>query len=140
MVNRSPNVTGIRSKISQENSDPAQPGNDCGADLGGGAERQCRRGLPTREHRADVVLSLEAEVQGGWNSEPPEHEARSQGEGLRKRETRTRSVSPEGGTVRIIDRTTASEKKREFGLIGDLRGRHLSAPVRAATILSLSLI
>lgn len=39
-----------------------------------------------------------------------------------------------GGTVRVFDRTTASEKKREFGLIGDLRGRHLSASVRAEVL------
>ncbi len=33
--------------------------------------------------------------------------------------------------MRICDRATAIEKKREQGLIGDLRGRRLSAPVRS---------
>jgi transposase InsO family protein len=32
--------------------------------------------------------------------------------------------------VRIFDRAAAFEKKRELGLTGDLRGRHLPAPVR----------
>lgn len=32
--------------------------------------------------------------------------------------------------MRVIDRTAASEKKRELGLVGDLRGRHLSAEIR----------
>src|SRR4051794_35877837 len=98
MVNRSPNVTRIRSKTNQENSYPAQSRDDRGADLGSGTEGQRRRGLPTGEHRADFVLPLEAEVQGGWDPEPSGHEARSKGEGLRKREARTRSDTPEGGT------------------------------------------
>jgi len=134
MVNRSSNVTGIRSKISQENPNPAQPRNDCGADLGSREKGQRRRDLPPGEHRADLVLPLEAEVQGGWDSGPVGHEARPQGEGLRQREARTRSDAPEGGAVRVVDRTTAAEKKRELGLIGDLRGRHLSGSVRGEVL------
>lgn len=134
MLNRSPNVTGIRSQTSQENPHSPQSGNDRGTHLGGREKRQCSRDLQTGEHRADAILSLEAEVQGRWNSKPPEHEARPEGEGLRKGKTRTRSDTPEGGTLRIVDRTTASEKKREFGLVGDLRGRHLSAAVRAEVL------
>jgi putative transposase len=37
--------------------------------------------------------------------------------------------------VRVCDRTAAAEKKRELGLIGDLRGRHLPAPIRAEILL-----
>ena len=33
--------------------------------------------------------------------------------------------------MRVVDRASAAEKKRELGLTGDLRGRHLSAEVRA---------
>jgi len=33
--------------------------------------------------------------------------------------------------VRVSDRTSAAEKKRELGLTGDLRGRHLTVEVRA---------
>lgn len=34
--------------------------------------------------------------------------------------------------MRVFDRTSPVEKKRELGLSGDLRGRHLSAPLREA--------
>jgi putative transposase len=36
--------------------------------------------------------------------------------------------------VRVFDRVAASEKKRELGLTGDLRGRHLSATLRTALL------
>ena len=134
MVNRSPNDPSIRSKTDQENPYPAQSRNDCGADLGIRKKGQRRRGLPTGEHSADVVLSLEAEVQGGWDSEPPGNEARPKGEGSREREARTGGDTPEGSTLRVFDRTAAAKKKRELGLIGDLRGRHLSTLVRAEVL------
>lgn len=39
--------------------------------------------------------------------------------------------------MRVVDRTPAAEKKRELGLSGDLRGRHLAAPLRAALLASI---
>ena len=39
--------------------------------------------------------------------------------------------------MRVVDRAVAAEKKRELGLSGDLRGRHLAAPIRAALLGSI---
>ena len=39
--------------------------------------------------------------------------------------------------MRIVDRTPASEKKRELGLDGDLRGRHLSKKIRDALLMEI---
>jgi hypothetical protein len=36
--------------------------------------------------------------------------------------------------VRVVDRTSVAEKKRQLGLSGDLRGRHLSAALRQALL------
>ena len=82
-------------------------------------------------HRTDAVLPVETEVQGGWDSKPSVDEAWPENCGSREEKTGARERTPDGGALRIIDRTSAAEKKREFGLVGDLRGRHLSAPIRA---------
>lgn len=39
--------------------------------------------------------------------------------------------------MRVVDRATALEKKRELGLSGDLRGRHLAAPLRGVLLESI---
>jgi putative transposase len=130
MVNRSPNVTGIRSKTSQENPNPPQSRDDCRVDLGGVTQGQCCRSLPSREHCTDSFLSLEAKVQGGRHSRTPSVEEREEGKGSRQGTTGERECSSVSGSMRVLNRTTPTKKKRELGLVGDLRGRHLSADVR----------
>src|SRR3989338_6797631 len=134
MIKGSQNVAVHRSPSHQENPCPAQSRDDRGTDLGGREEGERRRGLPAGgggEGCADLVLPLEAEVQGRRDPEPSGDEEGAEGKGSREEEARTRGLAPDGGPLRIIDRATAAEKKRGLGLTGDLRGRHLPAAIRA---------
>lgn len=130
MIKGSQNVRYERSQFNQKDPCQAQSGDDRGTHSRGRAQEQCRRDLQTGGHRPDVVLSMEDEVQGRWHSEPPGDEEGSEGEGPRKNQTRTRSSSTYDGSLRVIDRASAAQKKRELGLSGDLRGRHLPAKIR----------
>lgn len=138
MLNRSHHVRRSEANHRETDSHPAKPRNDCGADLGGGAQKQRRRGLPPGKYYPDVVLSLEAEIQGSRNTWTEGDETRAEDEGRGERKPRPRECETEGGTLRIFDRATAIKKKRELGLHGSLKNRHLSREIRAALLLSIN--
>jgi putative transposase len=61
-------------------------------------------------------------------------EEQRRGEG----KTTTRSRAAKRRTAGIDNGTSLAEKKRELGLVGDLRGRHLSAALRAELLSAIS--
>ena len=131
MIKRSHHVAVNRSTTHETNQNPPVAGDDCRDHLGGREEGQCRGNLPPRGYRPDVVLPLEAKIQGSRHSGAQDDEARTEDAGSRERKSRTRERQIEAGVLRGIDRTSVAEKKRELRLDGSLIGRHLSHKIRS---------
>jgi hypothetical protein len=130
MIKGSRYVRSQRIKSRQETGSK-KPRGHCSINLGGGAKGQYGRDLPPRGNSTHAVLQLEAEVQRGRNQLPALDEARSKSKRPRKISTGSRGKKTKVGTRRVVDRAPPSEKKRELGLHGDLRGRHLPHDIRA---------
>ena len=133
MVKRSRNV-GIKRVQSCKKANQEKPGDDRAVDLGGREAGQYGGDLPSGEHPAHPVLRVEEKVQGGWDQRAHFHEARPKNKGPRKNAARSRKQEIKISACRVVNRASAPEKKRELGLHGDLRGRHLSHALRAALL------
>jgi len=136
MIKRSHNVRSKRVKSRQE-TNSKKPGNDRAASLGSRAPGQHGGDLPPGEYPTNPVLRMEKEVQGGGNHCAHVHETGAQGKRSRKVSARSRKQKIKVGACGIVNRTPATEKKREFGLHGDLRGRHLAHDVRSALLMEI---
>lgn len=138
MVKRSQDVTVKRSKSSKTYARAAQPGDDRGVHLGGREKGQRRRSVSTGRDQPESILPLAPEVQRGWRSGVEEHEAREtacdrSGDGRNDK----REPAAQGHIGRSFDRASASEKKRELGLHGPLKGRHLAKEVREEILVQI---
>lgn len=117
---------------SQENTCPSQSRYDCQVDSRNREERQHCRCLPTGKHLTQSLLSLEDKVLRGRRSRPQGHETWPQGQGPGKDSHGTRNTAFEERAVRVFDRIATAEKKRELGLHGSLKKRHLPTTTRSA--------
>lgn len=129
MVKRSPYE---HKRPTKKTTSQTQPGDDRRAHLRSGTQRQQRRDLPSRRHFAKPVLSLEAKVQGSRHKRVKTDEKRSEGQGPGKDRVRGRKQTSKSGSLRSLNRTSLSEKKRALGLYGSLKGRHLNIEQRTA--------
>ncbi len=130
MIKRSYDVRRSKTHNDEKNPNPQSPRKDRRTDLGGGAAGEYSGDLSAGEYCADALLPLEAEVQGGGDRRAAIVEARTQEPGPGKREFGARECAVAGGVVRVIDRTHVAEKKRELGLHGSLKNRHLPHEIR----------
>ena len=137
MIKRSLNVKRSTTDHNKENPSTSEPRNDRGADLGSRAQEQRGRSLPSRKYLANVVLSLEAEVQGSGHSGIEVDETGPKDEGPREGKLNSRECETFSGTLRVVDRVAASKKKRELGLYGSLKNRHLPHDIRNALLQSI---
>ena len=126
MVKRSHHESG------KEEADSPESRSDCGIDFGSGENRQCRRGLSSRRDQSGAILSLEGSLQERCDRR---HQVDDSSRSKKRREPRgdrksTRDREIEDSPHRELNRATVTEKKRELGLHGNLKGRHLSKPIR----------
>ena len=137
MLHESRNAKTSRSKKTK-NSSPTP--NDRRANFGGREKSKPSGNLSKRKYSAKSVFSLEDKIQGSRNRRAEgsktrkKTQKRSQGGELGKR-TRTSEIS----IRRSKRRATTAEKKREFGLHGDLGGQHLAKEKRDALIVEIKL-
>jgi putative transposase len=115
-------------------------GNGGGVNFGSRKKGQCGGDLPSGRNHADAVLPLAHQVQGSGNTGAKGNQKRPQkrdrptagGIGARVREA-------EDSLLGRVDRASVGEKKRELGLHGELRGRHLSKPARDELLKAIEL-
>jgi len=115
----------------QETSKAPKPRDDRTVDPGGGADGQCGRSVPPRRDQPRSVLSLERSLQGRGNRRARDKWSGSRGR-RRSGDSRVKATkrTTEDRALRVLDRASVAQKKRQLGLHGDLRGRHLSKPIR----------
>ena len=130
MIKRSQYDTRCTANGCGEKTQCSQHGGDFPTDLGGREERQYGRDLSAREHSAVDVLSLESTAEGGRDRGAQINEKGAQGTGSGEGAAQARSGAFNECSVRDDNRTAITEKKRELGLFGNLRGRHLPSGVR----------
>ncbi len=130
MVKRSHHVTRSTTHNGKEKIPTPQPRNDCAVNFGGGAERKFGGDLPQRGYCPSDVLSVAAEAQGGLHCGIKAHQARAKSQGSGEGTAAERNSPTKECVTRIHNGASLAEKKRELGLIGDLKGRHLSAALR----------
>ena len=137
MLKRSSHAETSRSK---KTKNPSSTRSNRGADYGSGTESKPSGNLSQRKYSAESIFPLEDKVQ------------RSRSRGTQKFKTRQEAahrpeISPPGKGTRASEvslrrskyRITVAEKKREFGLHGDLGGRHLSKAKREELITEIKL-
>lgn len=137
MLRRSDYVRVKRVK-SCEKANSQKPRNDRTAGFGGRAQGQYGGDLSPREYPADSVLRLEKKIQRRRDQCAHVDETWPKNKRSRKVATRSRKQKIKVSARRIVNRTPIAEKKRELGLYGDLRGRHLSHDVRVALLAEIS--
>ena len=135
MIEWSCNAKASRSK---KTKNPSPTPDDRRVDHGGRAQPEPSGNLSKRKHSATIVFPLEKQIQGSRSGRPKELKAGPQTK-IRSKDdvSGTRACSGEVGVRRSECGTPASEKKREFGLYGELVGRHLSKPQRDALIVEI---
>jgi putative transposase len=116
----------------EENPFQAQPREDRGTDSGSRAQGQQCRDLSARRHQSTAILSLEIESERGHDPGPQRDETRqkAQGKQCRARIADRRSRQAPCDALRSDNRIDLAQKKRELGLQGPLKGRHLSLELR----------
>ena len=119
----------------QKKTNSPPTGNDRGVNFGGRAEPKPSSDLSKGKYSAAIVFEVENKDQGSGRRGVKEHEARPETEVRSKgREARAGTGTSEIGVCRSKRGTSVAEKKREFGLHGDLSGRHLAKSKRDALI------
>lgn len=135
MLKRSSHAKPSRSK--KKTNSPTRR-NDRRVDLRGRAQSEPGSDLQTREYPAAVVLEMEEQVQGSGSPGLKADEARPETEERPESgKARARASVSEVGISRSERGTIATQKKREFGLHGDLAGRHLPKAQRDALIVEI---
>lgn len=121
-------------RIPKEEADSPESRDDRRANFAGRADRKSVGDMPDRGHQSGDVFALEIEVQGsrGRGIEKPEKGSKAEGCKVGSLQARERAI--EVSTLRGVNRATALKKKRELGLHGDLRNRHLSSEIRKALL------
>ena len=114
----------------KEAPDSQEPGNDRRIDPRSREDQEGRRYMQTRGNQPSAVCQVAEQVQGSRHCCDARDETRSEGQesGARRRATRKQAI--DDGPMRGIDRAAALKKKRELGLHGNLKGRHLSFELR----------
>lgn len=77
---------------------------------------------------------MATETQGGRDCGPESDQARPEGKGSGEGTNGERNLPPKRCTVGIDDGASLTEKKRELGLTGNLKGRHLAAALRSGLL------
>ena len=137
MIKRSPNGTDDRSTARQENPRLTQPRDARRVNSGGRKKGQCSGDLPPRGDRSKPVLPLANEVQGGWHRRDQGDEARPEVQRPWQGSLGERESATECRSLRSGDRASVAKKKRELGLDGDLRGRHLPLSTRTELLVAI---
>lgn len=135
MLKRSSHAKPSRSK-KETNSQTRR--NDRGVDLRSRTQSEPSSDLQTREYPAAAILEMEEQVQGSGSSGFKADETRSEAKERSKScNARTRTRDGEVGICGSECGTAVTQKKREFGLHGDLGGRHLSKAHRDVLIVEI---
>jgi len=126
MVERSHHDTG------KEDTHASQSRGDCGVDFGSGADWKYGGGLSSGRDQSGAILPLEGAVQerGHRGDQDIDSSGGKKHCGSRGERGSEGKLKTEGGAHRELDRAAVAEKKRELGLYGDLRGRHLPRDLR----------
>lgn len=138
MIKRSHNDPRNTADIRNEEAPAPQPGDGRPVDLGSGTRGQHCGDLPSREHHAVAVLPVAAAPQRSRNRGSEGRKARSEGPGSGEGKTPASSSAAQKRAGRIDDGTALAEKKRQLGLVGDLKGRHLSAALRGELLAAIA--
>lgn len=110
----------------QETPQAAITGTDKPADTRSRAAAKCSRNLPARRNSPSTVLSVEKQIQGSGNlrvkgdKTRAEEKSRPREAGNAERDQRTKR-----GSLPEYYRIKLTEKKRELGLEGNLKGKRL---------------
>lgn len=120
--------------IPEEEADSPESRDDRRAYFAGREDRQSCGDLQARGHQSCDVLTVEIKVQRSRSRGIAKHQARTETKGFQAGVSRAGERETQDGTLRSIDRTSALKKKRELGLHGDIKGRHLSSEVRRSLL------
>ena len=118
----------------KEEADSTQSRDDRRADFAGREDRKSRRDLSSRGHQSRDAFSLEGQIQGGRCRGSEESQTRAEAEGCTDGVNPARKRKTEDCALRSVYRTSSLKKKRELGLHGDLKGRHLSSEIRRSLL------
>lgn len=127
-----------RASINEKQKSTTITRNDCGTDFRSREKSESGGHLPSRKHPAQSVFEVEDKVQGGRNSgfaaneEGSKTSTRSETLGIAKRVR-----ASEVGVCGAECGAPITQKKRELGLYGNLRSKHLSKPIRDALIVEI---
>jgi transposase InsO family protein len=132
MLKRSSHAKASRS---EKKKNTPSPRDDRRVDHGGRAESESSSNLSSGKYLPTVIFPVEKQIQRSRSRSPEGNEARQEIKNRSEGGTSgARTSTGEVGVCGSECRTSAAEKKREFGLHGDLRGRHLSKSKRDALI------
>jgi transposase InsO family protein len=138
MIMRSHNDPRNTADVCNQEAAAPQSGDGRPVDLGSGAHGQYGGDMPSGEHHAVAVLPVAAAPQRGGNRGAEGRKARAEGPGSGERKTPARSSAAQRRTARFHDGTSLAEKKRQLGLVGNLKGRHLSAALRSELLTAIA--
>jgi putative transposase len=138
MIKRSHNVTRSTADSRNEKAPAPKPGDDRSVDLGSGALGQHGRDLSAREHNAVAILPVAPAPQRSRYRRSEVSEAGPEGQRFGEGKTTARGRATKRRVAGIDDGTPLIEKKRELGLAGNLKGRHLSAALRAELLSAIA--
>ena len=130
MEERSRYVSKNTRQNNEEETCQEKPRSHSRADSGSRKNRQCCGDLQEGECVPELVLSLAPESSRGHDKEPPTHETWSEGKRCGEGRVEGRSGNSTLNSLRSDHRASIAQKKRELGLHGCLKGRHLAKPVR----------
>lgn len=132
MLKRSSHAKTSRSKT-KTNPSPART--NCGVNHGSRAQPQSSGDMQARKYSAESVFAVENKIQRSRSCRSKGNETRPETKARPKSgKSRAGTRASEVRVCRSKRRTSIAEKKREFGLHGDLSGRHLSKSNRDALI------
>ena len=137
MLKRSSHAKARRSKKAKK---PSSTRNDRGTNFGSGTQSEPGRNLQAGKYPAEPVFEVEDKIQRSRRRGSEATKTRQEAEerpkgGASRARARTGEISicrPECGTA-------VAEKKREFGLHGDLSGRHLPKEKRDELLAEIAL-
>ena len=137
MLKRSTHAKLSRSKKAEK---PSPARNDRRINSRGGTKPEPGGNLQARKHPAESVFAVEDKIQRSWCRGSEAVKARQKTkERSKDGATRARTRTGEVSICRPKCGTPAAEKKREFGLHGDLGGRHLSKEKRDELLAEINL-
>lgn len=114
----------------KETTEKTISGDDGRAGPGSGKNWQFSSDMQAGGALSPALLPMEEQVQRSGNPRSQVDEDRTEKERSRKDSTREGECSIERGPMRVFDRASVAQKKRELGLEGSLIGRHLSKKIR----------